>query len=83
MAYLSPTALKNLKKYAYKGVDEYVYPCPHQPQVLTTPQVSCIPIRPFPLLELVHHSLAANSCAEYRTLLNQHFSIDGYDMQHR
>lgn len=26
MAYLSPTALKNLRMYAYKAVDKYVYP---------------------------------------------------------
>jgi hypothetical protein len=68
MPYLSQTARKNLRKYAYKAVDEYVYPTPHRPLILTIPQVLCIPIRPSPLLELVHHSLAADGCAEHSTL---------------
>ena len=83
MPYLSQTARKNLKLYAYKAVDEYVYPSPHQPLILTTPQVSCIPTRPCSLLELVHHSVAADGRAEHSTLPIQSFSIGGADIQRR
>lgn len=85
MPYLSQTARKNLKRYAYKAIDECVYPLAtlHRPLILTTPQVYCIQIRPCPLLELVHHSLAADGCAEHSTLSIQSFSVGGTDIQRR
>lgn len=84
MAYLSPIALKNLKTYAYRAVDECVYPSSYHPlHILTILQVSCIPIRPWSLLELVYHSLAADSCAKHSTLLNYCFSDGGIDIHPR
>lgn len=84
MGYLSPTALKHLRIYAYKGVDEYVTQVyTIRIAVLTTPQVFSIQIRPWPLLELVRHPLAVDNRAEYSTLSNQTFSTGGIDMQRR
>ena len=83
MTYLSRKALRNLKPYAYKFVDEYGFSSSHQYIILTTPQVSCISIHTGLLLELVPYSLAADHRAEYRTLLISPFNTDGTDIQHR
>lgn len=83
MAYLSPTALRNLKLHSYKAVDEYVHFNPHQLLILTTLKVSCIPIHTRPLLELVLYSLAPNRRAEHGTLSTQSFMTGTTDIQHR
>lgn len=83
MSYLSPTALKNLKKYAYKGVDECVYPSSHTLHILTVRQVSCVPLCSWPLLELVHNSLATDSRAKHSTLSDRCFSNGKIDAQPR
>ena len=67
MAYLTPTALRNLKKYAYKAVDKCVYSSLTSHCILTILQITYIPICSGPILELVHHSLAADSRTKYST----------------
>ena len=85
MTYLSPTALRNLKHYTYKTVDEFVHPSPHQLEllVLTAKQVSCIPILSWPLLELVHYSLATDHRAQHGTFSIQSINIGRTDVQCR
>ena len=66
MPYLAPSALKNLKKYAYRGVDEQVIPT--SPLLSThIAQVPHLAIRPLPVLELVHYSLATDGRSQHRT----------------